>query len=121
MGGLCLLVQAWAMSSGSAHWQTIVFTVLTLSQMGHVLAIRTETESLFSVGILSNPLLILAVLLTFALQMATIYIPALNPVFRTEALSMNELALCLVLSSIVFFAVEVEKWLVRKGWIYCAG
>lgn len=121
MGGLCLLVQAWAMASGSAHWQTMVFTVLTLSQMGHVLAIRTETESLFSVGIFSNPLLILAVLLTFALQMATIYIPALNPVFKTEALSMNELALCLALSSIVFFAVEIEKWLVRKGWIYCAG
>ncbi|MCR4303795.1 MAG: calcium-translocating P-type ATPase, PMCA-type [Gallionella sp.] len=120
MGGVCLLTQAWALQSGSAHWQTMVFTVLTLSQMGHVLAIRTEKESLFSAGVFSNPLLIFAVLLTFALQMATIYLPALNPIFKTEALSMGELALCLVLSSVVFIAVEIEKWLVRRGWIYLA-
>ncbi|CAH1070316.1 calcium-translocating P-type ATPase, PMCA-type [Candidatus Nitrotoga sp. 1052] len=118
MGGLCLLTQAWALHSGSAHWQTMVFTVLTLSQMGHVLAIRTEKESLFSVGVFSNPLLVFAVLLTFALQMATIYVPALNPIFKTQALSMGELGLCLALSSVVFFAVEIEKWLVRRGLIY---
>lgn len=118
MGGLCLLTQAWALHSGSAHWQTMVFTVLTLSQMGHVLAIRTERESLFSVGVFSNPLLVFAVLLTFSLQMATIYVPALNPIFKTQALSMGELVLCLALSSVVFFAVEIEKWLVRRGLIY---
>ena len=86
--------------------------------MGHVLAIRTEKESLFSAGLLSNPLLLFSVLLTFALQMATIYVPALNPIFKTEMLSMQELALCLALSSVVFFAVEIEKWLVRRGWLY---
>ena len=96
----------------------MVFTVLTLSQMGHVLAIRTEKESLFSVGVFSNPLLIFAVLLTFALQMATIYVPALNPIFKTQPLSIGELGLCLALSSVVFFAVEIEKWLVRRGLIY---
>lgn len=121
MGGVCLLTQAWALHTGSAHWQTMVFTVLTLSQMGHVLAIRNEKGSLFGVGMLSNPLLMLAVLLTFALQMATIYVPILNPIFKTEALSMGELILCLALSSVVFFAVEVEKLLVRHGWIYRGG
>ena len=121
MGGVSLLTQAWALHSGSAHWQTMVFTVLTLSQMGHVLAIRNEKESLFSAGVFSNPLLIFAVLLTFALQMATIYVPALNPIFKTQALSMSELALCLVLSSVVFLAVEIEKWLVLSGWLYRAG
>ncbi len=118
MGGICLLTQAWALQSGSAHWQTMVFTVLTLSQMGHVLAIRTEQESLFSAGMFSNPLLLFAVLLTFLLQMATIYVPVLNPIFKTQALSMGELASCLVLSSVVFIAVEIEKWMVRRGWLY---
>jgi Ca2+-transporting ATPase len=118
IGAVCIVVQAWALRAGSAHWQTMVFTVLTLSQMGHVLAIRTEKESLFSTGLLSNPLLTLAVALTFLLQMATIYVPALNPIFKTQPLSAGELALCIALSSVVFFAVEIEKWLVRRGLLY---
>jgi P-type Ca2+ transporter type 2C len=121
MGGVSLITQAWSIHNGTAHWQTMVFTVLCLSQMGHVLAIRSEKESLFKIGIFSNPLLLGAVALTFALQMATIYVPFLQPVFKTEALSADELILCIVLSTVVFFAVEIEKWLVRKGLLYQDG
>ena len=119
IAGMCLLVQAWALHSGSTHWQTMVFTVLTLSQLAHVLAIRSEKESLFTIGFFSNPAMAAAVLVTFLLQMATIYIPVLNPIFKTEALSLNELALCIALSSVVFFAVEMEKYLIRREWLYC--
>jgi Ca2+-transporting ATPase len=116
IGGLCLLVQAWATATGHAHWQTMVFTVLTLSQMAHVLAIRSETESLWRLGLGSNRPLLGAVLLTFALQLATIYVPALNPIFKTEPLSLAELMLCLGAAAVVFMAVEIEKaWLRRKG------
>ncbi|MGA9165413.1 MAG: cation-translocating P-type ATPase, partial [Thiobacillus sp.] len=118
MGGVSLLTQAWAIHGGSAHWQSMVFTVLTLSQLGHVLAIRSERESLFTQGVLSNRLLIGALLFTFALQMAVLYVPWLNPVFRTEPLDLGELAACLALSSVVFVGVEAEKALVRRGWIY---
>jgi Ca2+-transporting ATPase len=115
IGGLCLLVQAWAMSTGHAHWQTMVFTVLTLGQMAHVLAIRSETESLWRLGLGSNRPLLGAVLLTFVLQMATIYVPVLNPIFKTQALSPVELMLCLLASAVVFIAVEIEKlWLRHK-------
>ena len=115
MAGVTLSAQAWAYHSGSAHWQTMAFTVLTLSQLGHVLAIRSERESLFSIGFLSNRPMAMAVMATLCLQMATIYVPALNPIFKTEPLSMQELAICLALSSIVFFAVEIEKWFIRAS------
>lgn len=118
MGGASLVTQAWAYHTGSAHWQTMVFTTLTLSQMGHVLAIRSERESFFQQGPLSNLPLLGAVALTFTLQMATIYVPLLNAIFKTEPLSMSELALSLALSSVVFIGVEIEKWLVRRGWLY---
>jgi P-type Ca2+ transporter type 2C len=113
MGGVSLATQAWSLKTGHAHWQTMVFTVLCLSQMGHVLAIRSESESLFSQGIFSNRPLAGAFLLTFALQMATIYVPQLNPVFKTEPLSINELFITLTASSLVFCAVEIEKWFKR--------
>jgi Ca2+-transporting ATPase len=114
MGGMVLFVQAWSIKTGHAHWQTMVFTVLCLTQLGHVLAIRSEKKSLFTIGLFSNKYLLGAVVLTFILQMATIYVPALNPVFKTEPLTLNELAFTLVLSSVVFFAVEIEKLIKRS-------
>lgn len=108
IGALCLGVQAWAIEAG-AHGQTMVFTVLTLAQMAHVLAIRSETQSLFAQGLRSNLALTGAVALTFALQLAVVYLPGLQPVFRTEALSAAELAICLAAAALVFVVVEIEK------------
>lgn len=114
MAGVTLAVQAWHLSSGNGHWQTMVFSVLCLSQLGHVMAIRSERESLFSQGVFSNRPLLAAVFFSFASQMAVIYIPALNSLFRTQPLSLPELAATLALSSLVFFAVEAEKLLRRR-------
>jgi ATPase, P-type (transporting), HAD superfamily, subfamily IC len=115
MSGVSLFAQSWAYRTGSAHWQSIVFTVLTLSQMFHVLAIRSEEESLFRQGVLSNLPLLGAVLFTFALQMVVLYLPMAQSIFKTAALTMPELLACLALSSVVFIAVEIEKWLRRRN------
>jgi Ca2+-transporting ATPase len=114
MGCVSLLAQAWAIRTEHVHWQTMVFTVLCLSQMGNLLAIRSERESLFTQGLLSNLPLLGAFLLTVALQLATVYLPFLNPIFKTVPLALSELGLTLGLSSIVFFAVEMEKWIKRR-------
>ncbi len=114
LGGVTIFTQAWSIHTGHSHWQTMVFTVLCLSQMGHVLAIRSEKESIFRQGILSNKPLLGAVLLTFFLQLATIYVPFLNPIFKTEPLSVGELIIALAMSSVLFVAVEIEKWFKRR-------
>ena len=114
IAGLCLAVQAWALHTGHAHWQTMVFTVLTLAQMAHVMAIRSESEPLWRLGLASNRPLLGAVLLTFALQMATIYVPFLNPIFRTEPLSLGELGICVAAALVVYCVVELEKAWRRK-------
>jgi Ca2+-transporting ATPase len=114
MAGVSLFAQGWAYVNDSPRWQSMVFTVLTLSQMGHVLAIRSDRVSLFRQGLLSNLPLFGAVMLTFGLQMAVLYVPALQPIFKTQALSLNELLFCLGLSSVVFLAVEIEKWVRRR-------
>ncbi len=109
LAALCLGLQHWAIQGGDAHWQTMVFTVLTLGQMALVLAIRSDTDSLFTQGLMSNKLLLGAVGLTFALQMATIYVPWLNPIFKTQPLAAWELGLCIALASVGFVAVELHK------------
>jgi Ca2+-transporting ATPase len=117
MGGVCLALQAWSIAAG-AHWQTMVFTVLCLSQLGHAIAIRSEHDSIFSIGFWSNRSLMLTVIGTLGLQLLTIYVPAFHGVFETESLSAVELAVCLAASTLVFFAVEIEKLLVRRGVLY---
>lgn len=96
-------------------FRTIVFLVITLSQMAHVLAIRSLSDSLFRIGIFSNPLMLAAVSLTFLLQFALMYIPPLQRLFHTTALSAEEVALCLLLSTVVFLGVEVHKWRQRRN------
>ena len=113
MAGIVLSLQGWAIKNG-LHWQTIVFNVLCLCQMGHVLAIRSENRSLFRLGIFSNKPLTGAVCTAFLLQFLITYTPFLQPVFKTEALTLNEFILVGTASSLVFFAVEVEKLIARK-------
>jgi Ca2+-transporting ATPase len=109
IGIVCLVAQAWALQEGDPKWQTYVFTILCFSQMGHVLAIRSENSLFFQQGLFTNPLLLGAVMLTFALHLAILYTPVLQEIFRVQPLSWKEFGACLLMSSVVFSAVEMEK------------
>ena len=113
MGITTLGIQYWAINSENSHWQTMAFTVLCFSQMGHVMAIRSDRESLFKIGLLSNKPLLGALFLTVVLQLILIYSPFFNGIFKTQPLSMYELGTTLVVSTVVFWAVELEKWIMR--------
>ncbi len=109
MGGLSLAMQAWTLREGNPHGQTMVFTTLTLAQMTHILAIRSETVPLWRMDWRSNPPMVGAVLLTVVLQLAVLYVPPLQEVFHTHALSAAELGWCLGGAGVVGAAVELEK------------
>lgn len=114
MGITTLGIQYWSINSENTHWQTMAFTVLCFSQMGHVMAIRSERESLFKIGVFSNKPLLAALFLTVALQFMIIYVPFFNTIFKTQPLTVYELVITLAVSSIVFWAVEIEKWIFRS-------
>lgn len=118
IGGISLATLAWAISRDVAYWQTMVFTVLTVSQLFHSLAVRSESASLLRIGLFSNLPMLGAFILTLLLQMVVIYTPAFNAIFHTQPLPMFDLAACIFLSSLILIAVEIEKWLMRRGFIY---
>ncbi|MCX7913622.1 MAG: cation-translocating P-type ATPase [Thermodesulfovibrionales bacterium] len=115
IGIAAILFQYFALTA-NYPWQTMIFTGLVLGRMAVVMAVRSESDTLFKIGIFSNKPLLGAVVLTFALQMAVIYIPFLNPIFYTQPLTVSQLLITLVFSSIVFFAIEIEKLFKGAKW-----
>ncbi|MBN7812118.1 cation-translocating P-type ATPase [Algoriphagus sp. H41] len=113
MAGVTLFTQFWAIRQ-SWHWQTMVFSVLSFSQLAHVMAVRSDRTFLFRQGLLSNRPLLASVGFTMALQFAVIYLPWLNDIFRTQALDITELLFSGGMALIVFHAVEMEKWVRKK-------
>lgn len=114
MGVVTIGVQAYAIHLVNSHWQTMAFTVLCFSQLGHVLVIRSGQYSIFKIGLLSNKPMLGALLITFALQFMIIYLPFFNEIFKTQPLTLYELLLTLAASSIVFWAGEMEKWIKNR-------
>ena len=116
MGIVSLAVGYWGFISGrdAATWRTMVFTTLTIAQMGNALAIRSSRDSIFTIGLFSNWLMVAAVSLTFVLQLLLVYVPFLNNIFSTVPLTGMELLVSLVVSLVVFAAVEAEKWVRRS-------
>ncbi|MBI2864051.1 MAG: calcium-transporting P-type ATPase, PMR1-type [Chloroflexi bacterium] len=107
-----LAVMVWGLANYSLETtRTMVFLTLASFQMFHVLAIRSERESVFKVGFFSNPYLTGGVALAFALQLAITYLPLLQATFSTTSLDILQLGVCLGVSHSIFWAVEAEKWL----------
>lgn len=122
MGMVSLLVGwfAWRMAGmpdgheEASVWRTMVFTTLTLAQMGNALATRSGRDSVFTIGLTSNMAMLGAVIVTFILQLLLIYVPFLQGFFDTQALNLRELGICLAASLIIFIAVELYKFFRRR-------
>jgi len=111
IGLVCVFIQFMAIQYEITHWQTLVFTTLSLSQLAHVLAIRSSKVYIFKHGLFRNPVLMGTIILTAALQLALLYVPWLQTIFNTTALSAVELITCIGAAALVFHLVELEKWI----------
>ena len=116
LAAVSLAAGIYARATGHVEtWQTMIFTTLTIAQMGNVMAVRSDTDSTFKIGFFSNRVLVGAVLLTVLLQLAVIYIPFLQGIFNTTALSLTDLLVSVGLSIVLFFGVEIIKWTRRRN------
>ncbi|MGG6294207.1 cation-translocating P-type ATPase [Leptolyngbya sp. AN02str] len=95
------------------RWKTMVFTTLCVAQMGHALAVRSNTRLTLQLNPFSNPYVLASVVLTTLLQFALIYVEPLRDFFGTHLLSTMDVMLCLGFSTLMFVWVEFEKLFVR--------
>ena len=112
IGALALGLGSWYFFTGRPEWQTMIFTSLAFMQVFQALASRSNKESLFKMGVLSNPLLAGMALLVVALQLAVLYIPALSKFFEVIPLSGCDLSIAAATGVIVFAVMELRKKIV---------
>ncbi len=114
IGVMSLLSGHLTFKQDSAVWHTMVFTTLTMAQMGQALAVRSERDLLFEIGLFTNKQLLGAVLLTVLLQLGVIYLPFMQRIFETTALSFGNLVLSIALGAVVFVVAEISKLVWRR-------
>lgn len=113
IGGLTLGTQAWAISQNLPHWQTMTFTVLCFTQLGSAMAMRSRRASVFSLGLFSNRPMLAAIGISVGCQLLIIYLPFFNKLFNTSPLSWGEMGVAIAVSSVVFWAIELQKLISR--------
>jgi Ca2+-transporting ATPase len=91
--------------------RTMAFTVLALSQLAHAFNVRSNRQSVFKMGLLSNRYLLGAVTLSALLVFAVLEVPLLASVFKVTALSAAEWKMVGILSLAPVVVVEAVKLL----------
>lgn len=94
--------------------RTIAVTTMVFFQFFHAWNSRSETVSIFKISPISNPFLFYTMIAAFFAQLAFIYVPALQWVFRTEPITIQEWINIIVLSLSVIFIVEIDKLIRSK-------
>lgn len=92
---------------------TMTFTCFVFFDMFNALSCRSQTKSVFKIGLTSNKMFLLAVAFSVIGQLLVIYFPPLQMVFQTEALSAYDLLFLVSLTSSVFVVSEIKKWFER--------
>ncbi|MEB3209993.1 MAG: cation-translocating P-type ATPase [Leptolyngbyaceae bacterium] len=118
---IALMVWAYSHTHASGYagdpntWKTMVFTTLCLAQMGHAMAVRSDTQLTWQLNPFSNPYVLGSVLLTTMLQLLLVYVPVFQQFFGLYPLSGLELLICFGFSALVFVWVELEKLVLRSS------
>jgi Ca2+-transporting ATPase len=91
----------------------MIFTSLALLQLGNALAVRSERQSVFRLGLGSNRFLGWTVLGTLLVQLGLLYWPPARTALDLQPLALGDLAIVLIASTTAFWAIEAEKLVVR--------
>ncbi|MBI4040927.1 MAG: cation-translocating P-type ATPase [Deltaproteobacteria bacterium] len=94
--------------------RTIAFSSLVMVQLFHAFNCQNKVLSLFKTGILSNPALIIAVLVSISLLLLGMYVPWLQRMFELTSLQPWDWIQLTVASMLILVFVEIQKFWMRR-------
>ncbi|GFU78616.1 calcium-transporting ATPase type 2C member 1 [Trichonephila clavipes] len=92
---------------------TMTFTCFVFFDMFNALSCRSQTKSIFTIGLYSNRMFLLAVTGSVIGQLLVIYFAPLQRIFQTEALPLSDILMLVALTSSVFVVSEIKKLIER--------
>lgn len=96
------------MADGTAN--TMAFATLVFGELTRAYAVRSEKHSIFKIGLFSNKAMNQAFVVSLAMQLAVLFIPFLQPIFKVQSLNMTEWLVVVGLSLIPLIISEITKF-----------
>ncbi len=100
-------------ADGTAN--TMAFATLVFGELTRAFAVRSETRSIFSIGVFTNKAMNKAFLVSLAMQLAVLLLPFLQTIFKVQQLSALEWSVVITLSLIPLIVSEITKFLHFKN------
>ena len=101
-------------NEGIVRARTAAMFTMTCAQLFHSLNCRSQYRSLFQLGLFTNIKLLFAASASFLLQVLILYMPITQRIFRVESLSLLDMAVMILLSSLPLWVMELAKLANRR-------
>ena len=111
-----LLAFKWGLNTypgDIAKARTITFVTLITAELLRAYSSRSQKHTLFKIGFFTNKNLVYSTLFSFALMLAVIYIPLLQPIFDTFALGLKDWSVVLPYAFIPLVVGELDKMIFK--------
>lgn len=93
---------------------TACLTAIIIAQIGNVFACRSERESVLSIGVFTNKLILAGIILSIVLQVFIVYHPFGNKIFGTAPIGLDVWLVLIPFGACLLFAEEIRKAILRK-------
>lgn len=93
--------------------RTLVFVTLILGELLRAYSSRSQTHSIFEIGVFSNRQMVLSTSFSFILLLLVLYVPILQPIFNTFSIGLADWKVILPLAFIPIVVGEIFKKIFR--------
>jgi Ca2+-transporting ATPase len=103
------------MNDNEALARTLAVNVFVFGEVFYLFNCRSITHPVWALGFFSNPPLWAGVAVMTLLQMMYTYLPVFNTVFQSSPMGLPEWGMVLASGLMIFWVVEIEKWIRRRS------
>jgi len=117
MGGIVFGVWYWLINSlqmNEIHARNMVLLLMVFMQNFHAFNARSEITSVFKVPLKRNLILVFGILAAQLIHIASMQIPFMQNILRTEPITIGEWSQILVFAIPMILVMEIFKWINRR-------